>query len=88
MDHVTKLKLEIALKKACIEDLQTAINFHEHQGTYHLASECAWRIKKAQQAIKKLEEQLQDSQNFGRLLQDLAQRGILSRTVKKLENQS
>jgi len=88
MDHVTKLKLEIELKKACIEDLQVAIKFHQQQGTHHLADECTWRIKKAQHAIKHLEAQLQDSRNFGRLLQDLAQRGILSRTVKKLENQS
>lgn len=55
MNIVTKLELEIAAKKACIEDVQAAIRFHEQQGTYHLAAECAWRIKQAEHAIKYME---------------------------------
>lgn len=87
MSIVTKLELDIAAKKACIEDLQVAIKFHEQQGTYHLASECAWRIKQAEHAIRRLEVQLQDNRGFGGIIQSLAKRGILSGTAKKLENQ-
>jgi len=88
MNIVTKLELEIAAKKACIEDLQTAIKFHEQQGTYHLAAECAWRIKQAQHTIKRLEVQLQDNRNFGGIIKNLTRRGISLKAVKKLENQS
>ncbi|WGF39913.1 MULTISPECIES: hypothetical protein [Lysinibacillus] len=88
MDIVTKLKLEIAVKKACIEDLRAAIKFHEQQGTYHLAAECAWRIKQAQYTIRRLEVQLQDNSSFGGIIKDFTQRGIFLSTVKKLENQS
>lgn len=88
MDYIKKLELEIAAKKACIEDLQVAMAFHRQQGTYNLAAECAWRIKKAEHAIRRLEIQLQDNKNFGGLIQDLAQRGIFSRTVKKLANEN
>jgi len=87
MNIVTKLELEIAAKKACIEDVQAAIRFHEQQGTYHLAAECAWRIKQAEHAIKCLEVQLQDNRGLGGIIQSLAKRGILSETAKKLENQ-
>ncbi|WCH45834.1 hypothetical protein [Lysinibacillus sp. OF-1] len=88
MDYIKKLELEIAAKKACIEDLQVAMAFHKQHGTYNLAAECAWRIKKAEHAIKRLEVQLLDNKNFGGLIQDLAQQGIFSRTVKKLANEN
>lgn len=88
MNIVTKLELEIAAKKACIEDLRAAIKFHEQQRTYHLAAECAWRIKQAQHTIRRLEVQLQDNRSFGGLINDLTKRGISLKAVKKLENQS
>ncbi|MEK3727201.1 hypothetical protein [Lysinibacillus sp. FSL W8-0953] len=88
MDYIKKLELEIAAKKACIEDLQVVMAFHKQHGTYNLVAECAWRIKKAEHAIRRLEIQLQDNKNFGGLIQDLAQRGIFSRTVKKLANEN
>lgn len=88
MNIATKLELEIAAKKACIEDLQAAIKFHEQQGTYHLAAECVWRIKQAQHTIKRLEVQLQDNRNFGGIIKNLTKRGIPLKVVKKFENQS
>ena len=88
MNIVTKLELEIAAKKACIEDLRAAIKFHEQQGTYHLAAESAWRIKKAEHAIRRLEIQLQDNKNFGGLIQDFSRRGISLKVVKKLANEN
>lgn len=88
MNIVMKLELEIAAKKACIEDLQAAIKFHEQQGAYNLASECAWRIKLAQHTIKRLEVQLQDNRSFGGRIKHLTKRDIPLKVVKKLENQS
>jgi len=88
LDHVKKLELEIAAKKACIEDLQVAKAFHRQHGTYNLAAECAWRIKKAEHAIRRLEIQLQDNKNFGRLIQDFGRRGISLKVVKKLDNKN
>lgn len=88
MNIVTKLELEIAAKKACIEDLRAAIKFHEQQRTYHLAAECAWRIKQAQHTIRRLEVQLQDNRSFGGLIQDFSKRGISLKVVKKLANEN
>lgn len=88
MDHVKKLELEIAAKKACIKDLQGAMAFHRQHGTYNLAAECAWQIKKAEHTIRRLEVQLQDNKNFGGLIQDFSRRGISLKVVKKLANEN
>lgn len=70
MDQVTKLKLEIAAKKAFIEDLRTAIELHQKHGELEAVTVCKWRIVAIQRAITRLEAQLLDNQNFGRVLQN------------------
>ncbi|KOY81548.1 hypothetical protein I6G82_08520 [Lysinibacillus macroides] len=55
MDRKRILEIDIAAKKACIEDLLVAIEFYEQEKMYHMAAECTWRIKKAEHAIKYME---------------------------------
>ncbi|QDQ03178.1 hypothetical protein FOH38_23565 [Lysinibacillus fusiformis] len=83
MDVVKKIELEIALQKACIEDLLVAVGVHNKRGEYHLAAECGRKIKQAANTIARLEAHVLDHKNFEWLIQDLARRGILTKAVKR-----
>ncbi|WP_107838182.1 hypothetical protein [Metasolibacillus meyeri] len=53
---MNKREIEIRKEKACCKDLITAINLHTVQDDYHLVEECALKLKKSAQKIKRLEE--------------------------------
>ncbi|GLC88231.1 hypothetical protein [Lysinibacillus piscis] len=70
MNQAKNLELEIAMKKACIEDLLVAINVHNQRGEYALAADCGRKIKNTAHAIVQMQTQLRDNRNFGYVLQN------------------
>lgn len=83
MDIVEKLKLKIAMLKACNEDLLVAIGIHNKREEYHLSAECMRKINKTTREIERLKAHLQDQQNFLWVIEDLKNRGLLSEVLKK-----
>ncbi|MGE7951899.1 hypothetical protein [Lysinibacillus xylanilyticus] len=88
MSILERLSLEIAKEQACLEDLYVVVGVYTKRGDLYAAAECGKKIVKVASNIEKLKAHLNDQQNFLWVINDLKNRGLLGRELKKYAHQS